>query len=85
MIRWEWRRSEWEQLTLQYIIPWWRTSQTESLYSRLYRQRDYVASILWQPLTKIVNSTLSSLIEQEFHENYKRTWQEVSVYCFSVY
>ena len=26
----------------------------------------------------MINSILSSLIEQEFYEDYKRTWQEVS-------
>ena len=25
----------------------------------------------------MINNTLSSLIEQEFHEDYKRTWQGI--------
>ena len=34
--------------------------------------------LLWQPLTKIVNSVLSSLIKQESYKDHKRTQQEVS-------
>ena len=34
--------------------------------------------LLWQLLIKIINSTLSSLIEQEFYGDHKRTQQEVS-------
>jgi len=33
--------------------------------------------MLWQLLTKMVNSVLSNLIEQESHGNYKKTQQGV--------
>ena len=33
--------------------------------------------VLWQVLTKMVNSILSNLIEQESHGNYKKTQQGV--------
>jgi len=34
----------------------------------------------------MVNSTLSSLIEQEFYKNYKRTWQGVSnIFLYYMY
>ena len=34
----------------------------------------------------MVNSTLSSLMGQEFHKNYKRTWQEVSnIFLYYMY
>ena len=34
----------------------------------------------------MVNSTLSSLMEQEFHKNYKRTWQGVpNIFLYYMY
>ena len=45
--------------------------------------------MLWQPLIKITNSALSSLIEQESHRDHKRTQQEVSnvflYYLYNIY
>ena len=34
--------------------------------------------LVWQPLTNMVNDSLSSLLIKESYEDYKRTQQEVS-------
>ena len=39
---------------------------------------DSIWFILWQSLTKVVNSTLSKLMSKVSHKDYKRTWQGVS-------
>ena len=38
----------------------------------------YISNLLlYQPLTKTVNSILSSFILQKYYKDHKRTWQEV--------
>ena len=58
----------------------------QTLERKQARKRKIERQVLWQPLTKTVNSMLSKLMNKVSHEDYKRTQQGVSdVFLYYIY
>jgi len=81
--------ANWLLTTLAILIIFWNWDWISTIVSSSHMILYFFVQLfflLWQSLTKTVNSILGSLMSyKESHENYKRTQQGVPVFLYYIY